>query len=268
MNREMKNRRWLITGASSGIGRELARLAAREGARLALVARSVEDLQSLESELRGQGADARAFPTDITSEEQRHNLFRQVKEHFGELDILVNNAGSGAWNHFVDGTEKLARDIMEVNFFAPAEMIRQAIPLLELGQQPAIVNIASMTGRRAMPSWPEYSASKHALVGLTEALRGEMVRFGIDVLLILPGLTRTPFWDRLLKKTGRANLHVEKVMAPGEVAAAVLHAIRKNRTETVVGWDAKWMLRLQKFFPSLLNRLLARRVKKLYASGP
>ena len=85
----------------------------------------------------------------------------------------------------------MLRQVMEVNFFAPAELIRLAIPVLEQGRQPAIVNVASMCGRRAMPAWTEYSASKFALCGLTEALRGEMARFDIDVLLIVPGLTRS-----------------------------------------------------------------------------
>jgi short-subunit dehydrogenase len=155
---------------------------------------------------------------------------------------------------------------MEINFFAPAEMIRQSIPLLENGNQPAIVNIASMTGRRAMPSWTEYSASKHALVGLTEALRGEMTRFDIDVLLVLPGLTITPFWENLALKTGRANLGIEKGMTPQVAAKGILNAIVSNTTETVLGWDALWMLRLDKFFPKLVNWLLARRVKQLYAT--
>ncbi|MFN5291547.1 MAG: SDR family NAD(P)-dependent oxidoreductase, partial [Planctomycetia bacterium] len=138
---------------------------------------------------------------------------------------------------------------------------------LELGNQPAIVNVASMTGRRAMPSWTEYSASKHALVGLTEALRGEMTRFGIDVLLILPGLTITPFWENLTMKTGRADLGVEKGMQPIDAAKGILNAIKKNSTETVLGWDAKWMLRINTFFPRLVNYLLSRRVKQLYAKA-
>ncbi len=265
MNRNLKGKRILITGASRGMGAELARLCAKAGARLALVARSKTELENLASELTTLGADAKAFPTDITCNLERENLFREIKDHFHELDILVNNAGSGSWNHFIDGNETIVRQLMEINFFAPAEMIRQSIPLLENGNQPAIVNIASMTGRRAMPSWTEYSASKHALVGLTEALRGEMARFDIDVLLVLPGLTMTPFWENLALKTGKADLGVEKGMTPQVAAKGILNALVTNKTETVLGWDARWMLRLDKFFPKLVNWLLARRVKQLYA---
>jgi short-subunit dehydrogenase len=117
-----------------------------------------------------------------------------------------------------------------------------------------------------MPSWTEYSASKHALVGLTEALRGEMARFDIDVLLVLPGLTITPFWENLSLKTGRGHLGIDIGMTPQVGAKGILNAILSNKTETVLGWDAQWMLRLDKFFPKLVNWLLARRVKQLYAT--
>src|SRR5205807_3717007 len=114
---------------------------------------------------------------------------------------------------------EILRQILEVNFFAPAELIRRAIPLLVEGQQPAIVNVASMTGRRAMPGWSEYSASKHAVCGLTESLRGELARFDIDILLIVPGLTKSEFSQHFLKSEGKAKIEYDKGMPPETVAA-------------------------------------------------
>src|SRR5205085_11348108 len=116
------------------------------------------------------------------------------------------------------------RRIMEVNFFAPAELIRSAIPILVQGAQPAIVNIASMCGRRGMPAWPEYSASKFALCGLTEALRGEMARFDIDVLLIVPGLTGSDFSKHLLKSEGRMKIDFTRGLPPETLAAAIVRS--------------------------------------------
>jgi short-subunit dehydrogenase len=153
---------------------------------------------------------------------------------------------------------------MEVNFFAPAELIREAIPVLARGKNPAIVNIASMCGRRGLPAWTEYSASKFALCGLTEALRGEMARFDIDVLLVVPGLTQSELPKHLLRNDGRMKIDFQGGMAPQEVAAAVLQALRSNRTETVLGREARWMLRVNRFFPRLVDRLIAGRVHKLY----
>src|SRR5207248_10084773 len=137
------------------------------------------------------------------------------------LDALINNAGVASCAHFADSTEEVLQQIMAVNFFAPAELIRRAIPILVKGEQPAVVNVASMCGRRAMPAWSEYSASKYALCGLTEALRGELARFDIDVLLIVPGLTRSDFSRHLLRCDGRMRIDYGAGMPPDAVAAGI-----------------------------------------------
>jgi short-subunit dehydrogenase len=267
MKRDLKDRRLLITGASSGIGYCLAEQVSAAGARVALAARSADKLEELAGRLAARGVDVLAVPTDITLEEDRQRLVDQVTGHFGGLDVLINNAGVASFAHFADSSEAILRQIMEVNFFAPVELIRLAIPALSLGQQPAVVNVASMCGRRGLPAWPEYSASKFALCGMTEALRGELVRFGIDMLLILPGLTRSNLAAHLLKSTGRMKIDFEGGMPPEEVAAGILHALRSNRRETVLGRDAKWILRINRFFPRLVDWLITRRVRKLYASS-
>lgn len=266
MRRDLQGRRVLITGASSGIGRSLAEEAAFRGARVALTARSADKLDDLVGTLTGRGAEAIAVPGDVSSEEDRQRLVQTVTDRFGGLDVLINNAGVASWAHFAESTEDVLRQIMEVNFFAPAELIRLAIPVLTQGQQPAIVNISSMCGRRAMPAWPEYSASKYALCGLTEALRGEMVRFGIDVLLVLPGLTRSGMPGHLLLSKGREKIDFSAGMPPEDVARGILQALEKNRTETVLGKEARWMLRVNQCFPRLVDRLISRRVCKLYHS--
>jgi short-subunit dehydrogenase len=264
MERDLTARRLLITGASSGIGWCLAEQAARRGARLVLAARSADKLEELAQRLKSQGAVAFPVPADVTSQADRQRLLQAVTEHLGGLDVLVNNAGVASFGHFADSSEAILRRIMEVNFFAPAELIRLAIPLLVQGRQPAIVNVASMCGRRGLPAWPEYSASKFALCGLTEALRGEMARFDIDVLLIVPGLTRSDLPRHLLRNEGRMKIDFQGGMEPAAVAEGILTALVKNRTESVLGREARQMLRVHKFFPGLLDRLIKRRVRKLY----
>jgi short-subunit dehydrogenase len=266
MKRDLHGRRFLITGASSGIGRALAEQAAQAGARVALAARSADKLQELAHSLDKPPAEVIAIPTDVTCETDRQRLMHTLAERFGGLDVLVNNAGIASWGHFAESSEAILRQIMEVNFFAPAELIRLAIPLLSLGQQPAIVNISSMCGRRGMPAFSEYSASKFALCGLTEALRGEMARFDIDVLLVLPGLTRSDLAHHMLRNEGRMKIDFQAGLPPEKVAERILHSLRKNRTEAVVGRDARWMLGVNKFFPRLVDRLIARRIRKLYAT--
>jgi short-subunit dehydrogenase len=267
MRRDLRGARILLTGASSGIGRRLAEQAAQAGARLALTARSAEPLQELARSLNALGAEAIAVPGDVTQDADRRRMIAAVVERFDGLDVLINNAGVGSWCHFAESSEEILRRIMEVNFFGPAELIRLAIPVLRKGRSPAIVNVASMCGRRGIPAWSEYSASKFALCGLTEALRGEMVRFAIDVLLVLPGVTRSGLWEHLLRNTGRYRLDVNKGMAPETVAAGILNALRKNRTETVLGWDARWILRVNRFLPRLVDALLARQIRRLYATA-
>jgi short-subunit dehydrogenase len=265
MRRSLQGLRILITGASGGIGASVAEQAVRQGARVVLAARSADRLEARVAALSGLPGEALAVPVDITAPADRQRLLDTCVECLGGLDVLINNAGVGSFGHFIGGTEAILRQIMEVNFFAPAELIRLAVPILARGNQPAIVNISSMCGRRGIPAWSEYSASKFALVGFSEALRAELVRFHIDVLVILPGLTRSELGRHLLQNTGRMDIPFDRGMLPEKVASGILGALRRNRAETVLGWDARWMLRLTRFVPRLVDYLLARRIRQLYA---
>src|SRR5216683_567228 len=222
MDRDLHGLRMIITGASSGIGRCLAEQAAQQRSRLILAARSTAILAELADTLKCKGAEVIPVTTDVTKEADRHQLLQIAQEQFGGLDVLINNAGVASFGHFATSSEDILRQIMEVNFFAPAELIRYAIPILVKGIQPAIVNIASMCGRRGLPAWTEYSASKFALCGLTEALRGEMARFDIDVLLMVPGLTQSELSQNLLLAKGRMKIDFAGGMPPEQVAAAII----------------------------------------------
>ena len=267
MRRLLAGRSVLITGASRGLGRCLAEQAAASGARLTLAARSADKLKEVAAELTARAEDVLAVHADVTVDEDRQRLLDAAGQRFGGLDVLINNAGVASFGHFGDSSEAVLRQVMEVNFFAPAELIRLAIPVLRRGRQPAIVNIASMCGRRGLPAWLEYSASKFALCGLTEALRGELVRFGIDILLVLPGLTRTDLGSNLLRNAGRMKIDFAAGMPPETVAAKVLLALKKNWTETVVGREARQILLVNRFLPRLVDFLMARKVRSLYASS-
>jgi short-subunit dehydrogenase len=264
MTRDLNGRRILITGASSGIGKALAQQLAPLGARLILAARSEDKLNEVAA---GLASPPIVVPADVTKEDDRQRMLDRAVSELGGLDVLVNNAGIASWAHFTDSTEEILRQIMEVNFFAPAELIRKAIPILVSGVEPAVVNVASMCGRRAMPAWSEYSASKYALCGLTEALRGELARFDIDILLIIPGLTKSEFSQHFLKSEGRAKIEYDKGMPPEKVAAAIVKALVKNKTETWIGSDTQWMLRVNRWLPRFVDYMLARRVRKLYEAG-
>ena len=158
--------------------------------------------------------------------------------------------------------------MMEVNFFAQAEMIRVAQPhLLRSGEtatdgwRPAVVNVASICGRWGIPSLPEHCASKHAFVGLTEALRGEFQRYGIDVLLVLPGLVRSDDLNRhLLRNDGKIYLDFEGAQPPDEVAADVVKSLVRNRTEATSGWVSWGVWLGRRLFPRAVRFFMTRKV--------
>jgi short-subunit dehydrogenase len=261
MARDLTGKRILLTGASGGIGSATAEALAAVGARLVLASRNEAAIRSLASKL----PDALAVPTDLTQPDQRERLVAAAVNGLGGLDILVNNAGIGSWGHFSTSTEDIVRQVMEVNFFAPIELTRLAMPHLTNGNEPCVVNVTSMCGRKGMPAWPEYSASKFALVGMSEAWRGEFARFDVDVLTIVPGMTDSGFRENWIRTDGKADLKFESGMTPADVAAGIVKAIRTNKTETVLGSEAKRLLRFNKWFPQLTNRLIARKVKRLYS---
>lgn len=261
MSRELTGKRVLLTGASGGIGSATAEALARAGTRLVLAGRKEAPLRSVASKL----PDALAVPTDLTQPDQRERLVAAAVHALGGLDILVNNAGIGSWGHFSTSSEEIVRQVMEVNFFAPIELTRLALPHLTNGNQPCVVNVTSMCGRKGMPAWAEYSASKFALVGMSEAWRGEFARFDVDVLTIVPGMTDSGFRENWIRTDGKADLKFESGMTPIDVANGIVKAIQNNKTETVLGSEAKRLLRFNKFFPRLTNWLIARKVKRLYS---
>jgi NAD(P)-dependent dehydrogenase (short-subunit alcohol dehydrogenase family) len=265
MARDLAGKRVILTGATGGIGRATAAALVAAKARVALAARNAGALEELAAKLRQAGGDVVAVPADVTSPADRQRLVDTAVAAFGGLDVLVNNAGVGSWGHFATSTEDIARRVMEVNFFGPVELTRLALPHLTTGVEPCVVNVTSMCGRKGMPAWPEYSASKFALVGMSEAWRGEFARFDVDVLTVVPGMTDSGFKDNWLRVDGKADLRFEKGMTPADVAAGIVRAVQTNRTETVLGSEARRLLRFNRYFPRLTNWLIARKVKKLYA---
>jgi short-subunit dehydrogenase len=267
MRRDVSGRVVLITGASRGIGKRAAVKLAKLGAKLALTARSEADLAKLAGDLRASGTDVATFPADLTKPEDREALVAGVIARFGGLDVLINCAGVCSFGEFSTSTEAVARKVLEVNFFAQAEMIRLGQPHLtrsfEAGYRPAVVNVASICGRWGIPSMSEHCASKHALVGLTEALRGEFQRFGIDVLLVLPGLVRSDDLNRhLLRNDGKIYLDFEGAQPSDEVADDVVKSLLKNRTEATSGWVSYFVWLFRRLFPRAVRFFMQRKVWK------
>jgi short-subunit dehydrogenase len=254
----------LITGASQGIGRALALEAARRGARVLAAARSEDQLRKLADEIRRTGGTIAVVAADVTDPEDRQKMVEAAIEQYAGLDILVNNAGIGATGHFADCDANRLRKIMEVNFFGLTETTRVCIPLLKMGHQPAIVNISSIAGKRGIPARSEYSASKFAVQGFSEALRGEMARFDIDVLVVSPGLTQTNFSKNMLEQKAKMPMDHMRGMTPEQAALAIIKAIERRTREVTLTFPGKLMVFVSRFFPGLADRIARRKVRSLF----
>ena len=260
MKRSIKDRRAIVTGASSGIGRALCVELANQGAAVVAVARRAERLDALADEIRGQGGRIETVVGDITDPLIRHQAVDTAVTVFGGLDILVNNAGIGAMGLFEDANADRVRRVMEVNFFALVEMTRLALPLLKQGRQPIIVNVSSILGRRGTPYSSEYSASKFAVHGFSEALRAELCQHAIDVLVVSPGTTETEFFDQVIERTADPNWPEHKPVSPQAVARQTVHAIRRGKHEIVPYFWGRVLCGMNRFSPRLVDWLMTRYV--------
>jgi short-subunit dehydrogenase len=262
--RSINGARILITGASQGIGRALAVEAARRGAKVLAAARSADLLAELAREVRAAGGTIETVEADVTSADDRQAMTDAAVRHFGGLDVLINNAGIGATGHFAGASAERLRTIFEVNFFGTAETTRACLPLLIRGTAPAIVNISSIAGKRGIPARSEYSASKFAVQGLSEALRAEMVRYGVDVLVVNPGLTRTNFSQNMIEQKAILKFDHLRGMTSEEVAVATLRGLEKGKHEITLTLKGRLMVLVSRLFPWVADRVAARGVRRAF----
>jgi NAD(P)-dependent dehydrogenase (short-subunit alcohol dehydrogenase family) len=191
---------WLITGCSTGIGREIARAALEAGERVAVTARnpaSVQDLVDVHPET------AIAVGLDVTRQQQIDAAVARAESEFGAIDVLVNNAGYGYVGAVEEGEDEEVRAMFDTNFFGPVALVKAVLPGMRARRSGYIVNISSMTGLVSNPGNVYYSASKFALESLSEGLAKELAPFGIRVSAIEPGLFPTDWSSRSMKESKR-----------------------------------------------------------------
>lgn len=256
--RSLHNKRAIVTGASGGIGRAIALELARAGADLTLVARRGDKLAEVVAEVMQFGRQAESVVGDVTEPETRRRAVDTARDRLGGLDVLVNNAGVSAHGRFADAAPGRLRPIMEVNFFAPVELIREALPLLREGRKPIVVNVGSVLGNRACPHKSEYCASKFALRGFSEALRAEFAPLGIDVLTVTAGPTDTQFFENLIEEHGALPWADGKPVSPDRVARATIRAMERGRHEIVPSWRGWLLITANRFCPRLVDWAMAR----------
>jgi short-subunit dehydrogenase len=254
--RSLSGLRTIITGATSGIGRALTIELVSRGARVLAFGRRADRLATLATEVT-QPSNYRSLAGDVTNPADRRAALELAQREFGGLDCLINNAGIGALGPFDQADEARLRQIMEVNFFAPVEFLREALPLLSTGNKPIIVNVSSVLGHRAVPDKSEYCASKFAFHGFSDSLRAELAPRGIDVLLVSPSTTSSEFFDSAIG-TSNENHYRFGAMTPQAVARRTANAIASGRHEIILSTGGKLLVWLDRLCPPLADWLLQR----------
>lgn len=255
--------RMLVTGASQGIGRALVIEGLKVGMKVMAVARKPDLLKQLEIEANALGKLI-TLSADVADLAGRQAMVETVQAQWNGLDILVNNAGVGATGHFAEEDRSILRRIFEVNVFGLMETTRAFLPMIKKGTAPAIVNISSIAGLRGIPARAAYSASKFAVEGFSDALRAELFKDGVSVLVVCPGLTQTHFSENMLERKAKIQMDHMRGMTATEVALATLESMRLGRDRLLLTRDAKKISFITKFLPRLVDRIAKRKVSGLF----
>jgi len=265
-NSEFKENVVVITGASAGIGKELALQLASNGAYLVLAARDIERLNQLADDCKLRGAKAIAIKTDVSEKRDCQNLIEQTIKTYGRINTLVNNAGLTMWARFdeIEDIDLIER-IMKVNYFGSVYCTHFALPFLKESRG-RIVGVSSLTGKTGVPTRTGYAASKHAMAGFFDSLRIELTGTGISVTMIYPGFVATEVRERALGKDGKhlQKSHIKEgdVMTADVCAAQIIKTAAERKRELVMTPRAKIGLWLKLISPKLVDKIALKSIQK------
>ncbi|MBD2018452.1 SDR family oxidoreductase [Microcoleus sp. FACHB-53] len=215
-------RRALITGASSGIGKATALAFAQAGIDVALVSRSQDKLEAIATMAREAGVEAKAYPLDLAKMEQVKSEINAIAADFAPIDILVNNAGMGYTNPLIETPLSDWQRVIDLNLTSVFQCILGVLPTMRQQQRGTIINVASIAGQQFFPEWGAYSVSKAGLIALSKTLAAEERAHGIRVVTLSPGAVNTPIWDT---DTVKVDLNRSAMLTPEIVAQSILHAV-------------------------------------------
>jgi NAD(P)-dependent dehydrogenase (short-subunit alcohol dehydrogenase family) len=249
----------VVTGASSGLGRAVARLAGRRGARVVVTARGTEGLDACVRELEASGTEALAVPADCTVQDEVGRVVEQAVDRFGRIDTYVANAMVTVYAETYRYEPEELRRIMDVNFFGQVYGYWAVLPQLR-DSRGTFVSVQSALAYRGIPLQGGYCASKAALRNFFESARVELEKegSGVDISVVHPGAINTPQFDRDRQKTGKQPQPVPPIYQPEPFAAAVVHCCEHPIRELPIGWGAQKLLWGQKLSPRAGDLMLLR----------
>ncbi len=256
MSRPLPEQVVVITGASSGIGREAALEFGRRGASVVVAARNQAALDSVAQEIEQAGGTAQAVVTDVADWAQVTRLAQAAVDRFGRIDTWVNNAAIYLVARVEDMTVEETQRLLQVNLLGQIHGMKAALPHLIDRGQGTIINVTSVTGVRGFPLLSAYSAAKHGIKGFTEALRLELARDhpGIKVVLILPLSIDTPFFTHARSKIGVLPRPLPPIYEPDPVVEAIVFAAEHPRRDIYIG-PGRLLAMTEGVMPALLDRL-------------
>src|ERR1700691_762993 len=245
----------VISGVASGIGRASAKRFAAGGARVVIGGRNIAGVEAILRDIKDAGGQGIGMEMDVSRRDQVEALAALAIDTHGRMDTWVNNAGVSIYSRFEDVTESEVRRLFDVNFMGQMYGMWTAIPLLRQNGGGTIVNMASVVGKRGLPLQNFYSATKFAIVGLTEAVRVEMEteKQNIKLCAICPPSVDTPFYDNALSKMGHCSKPLPIVVSADRVARDVVKCAVHARREVWVGLIGKLFVSLSILFPRMMD---------------
>jgi dehydrogenase/reductase SDR family protein 7B len=259
---DLKHKIIWITGASSGIGEALVYECAKQGARIVLSARRLEELNRVARQSKLHEDDFIILPFDLSDTGCANAYVETILRKFGRIDVLINNGGQSQRAEAIDTTADTERKLFEINYFSAVNLSKAVLPVMLKNAEGKIVVISSIAGKFGFYLRSTYSAAKHALYGYFESLRLEIEKKGVSVLIVSPGKIKTNV--SLNAEAGAGNSHNkmdeshENAMSAEECARQIVDAILDEKEEVLIGGKELLAVKIKRFFPKLFGRIIRR----------
>lgn len=255
----MKNKVVIITGGSSGIGKALAEKFGREGSKILITGRNVDELNNTVQELKNKNISVVGYKADVSIEEDNRKMAEMAIATYGTIDVLINNAGISMRALFSEVDISVIKKVMDINFYGVLYATKYCLPEI-IKNKGSVVGISSIAGFRGLPGRTGYSASKFALNGFLEVLRTELLKTGVHVLTACPGFTASNIRKRSLTKEGtqqgESPRNEEKMMTAEECALHIYNATIKRKRTLILTTQGKMAVFLNKWLPGFADKMV------------